>query len=90
MNPGQSEERVSNEKEAWEQKLCKQRSHPRRWKMDRNRGQNFQERMDQMMSVERCCGGLNKNDPQTPIQNDTTRRRGLVGVGVVLLEEGCH
>ena len=40
------------------------------------------------------CGGLNRNDPielmcmnAWPMRSDTVRRCGLVGVGVVLLEE---
>lgn len=52
---GQSEGTVSDEKEAQEQKQYKQSSHPRRWKRARNRGQDFQERMDQMMSLGRRC-----------------------------------
>lgn len=36
------------------------------------------------------CGGLNKNGPHRPIGIGTSRKCGLVGVGVALLEELCH
>ena len=37
-----------------------------------------------------ACGGLNENVPHRPTGNSTFRRRGLVGVGVILLEEVCY
>jgi hypothetical protein len=36
------------------------------------------------------CGALKENGPQRLTVNDNTRRCGLAGVGVVLLEERCH
>jgi hypothetical protein len=42
-------------------------------------------------------GSLNRYDPRRlmclnawPLESSTIRRRGLVGVGVALLEEMCH
>lgn len=35
-------------------------------------------------------GGLNENGLHGPIGSGTTRQRGLVEVGVALLEEMCH
>ena len=38
----------------------------------------------------RDCGGSNKTGSYRPIGRGAIRRRGLVGVGVALLEEVCH
>jgi hypothetical protein len=37
-----------------------------------------------------CCGGLKRMAHTWPIGSGTVRRRGLVGVGVALLEEVHH
>jgi hypothetical protein len=36
------------------------------------------------------CDGLNENGPHRLIAKGIIRRRGLIGVGVALLEEVCH
>ena len=38
----------------------------------------------------KLCGDFNVSDPHKLRGSGTIRRRGLVGVGVVLLEEVCH
>lgn len=48
-----------------------------------------QEQTTQIPGVE-GSSDLNENGPRRPIGSDTIRRRGLVGVGEVLIEEVCH
>lgn len=41
-------------------------------------------------TVNKNCGGMNKNGPNRPIGNGTIKKCGVVGVGVTLLHKMCR